>query len=411
MAADSTSFEAALKEVWTQQTLEDQLYQGNPLLEGIERMKPAVQVGDTALTPIHTQRSGGYSAVPRTGTSSLNSADEQEVNQASYNYTHHWFQVEIDTAIVDESSNNSLAVAQVVETEVSGALNDMRKQLTRQAFMNGDALIAECDTTSAATEVELEPTDFGYDAIVRGWLYPGLTVDIGTAGNEVSVAADRTITAVEESATTPSITISGGNVNTAANDFVSIANARVGSTSTSHEMNGLRNIVSQSEDLGGLSVSSVPTWKAAEEDNTAQDISLELLYDQERAVFQKCGMSPDWQLTGAEQYKNIENLLQAQARFEQGTSLRGGHEDGLRVNSVLLQRQPDCPDKLLFTLYRKHLFVLRTQKPNWISQKYGGSILEWKQSSTRLVGGLVYRIQLAANRRNCFASLTNLNVQ
>jgi hypothetical protein len=414
MAADSTAYDAVLKESWHPDSLEENLYQGNPLLENLERDLPIATHGDKVVTPVHTGRSGGYSAVPRTGSSSLNAADSQEVSQATFNWTHHWFQVEIETATVDETANKANAVASVVDVEMKGAVDDIRKQLTRQAFGAGDALIAECTTTSNSTTVNLAPLSssayggYGYDAIQRGHLYPGLTIDIGTAADEDVVAADRVIQSVSESSTDPEIVISGAAVTTAAADYVSIANARAGATA--YETNGLQSVVGTTT-FGGINPTSVPVWKAAYRSTTAADLSLPIIYRLERKVFQASGSSPNWAITSAEQYENTFKLLQNQVRFDGPNSVDTGIKgDGLMVGSMKLQRQPDCPNGHFYALTKDDLFMVRTEKPQWAPEKYSGNgkILEWKQGSTRLVSAIVYRIQLAAKRRNRLAAELNL---
>lgn len=404
MAQDSTAFIAALKEVWVSETIEDQIYQGNPLLDQIERLKPSAEVGDKALYPIHTGRSGAYSAVPRTGTSALNAADAQEVKTAEYNYTHHWFQVELDTAVIDESSKSSLAVAQAVEVEMKGATNDMRKQLTRQAFSNGDALICKTAANAEATKsIKLLASDYGYDAIQRGWLYPGLLVDIGTSTEEAVKADGVEITAVTESSTEPIIAISAEKT-TAEGNFVSVKNARSGATS--YEMNGLRNLISESTTVGGLEST---VWKSLV-DGTEQELSLPLLYERQDAVFQKTGMEPDWALTSSKQHRVLYELLQAQVRFNGDGGLGAGDRGGLKVGSTVVERQPDCTNRHFYFLTKGDLFVLRNEGPRWASEKYGGTSqpVQYVEGTTRVQGGLVYRMQLGLKRRNSHTALTNL---
>jgi hypothetical protein len=406
MAADYTAYSSILKEVWTSKTLEAQLYQDNPFLATIEKRKPAITIGDTAQTPIHTGRSGGYSAKPRGG-GSLNAADEQKVNAASWTWTHHYFQIQIESATIDETSNNSLAAAEVVDVEVSGAVDDMRKQLTRQFVGgNGDSLITACGTTSGSTEIELNAED-GYDALVRGWLGVGSIVDIGTASEVVpSVVSDESVTAVEISATTPSITVASSST-TDSSDYVSIANNRSGTTA--YETNGLRNIVSTSETLGGITTTAEPNWVAAKEDSTDQALSLSNIAALQTAVFQKTGKTPDWVLTSPKQQEKFYLLVQPQVRFEGEMKMGAGKTGGVNWNGMQVDAQPDVKDRFWFTLTKDSLFCLRTEGPAWMPQKYGNKgILDWNQGNTSLVSAAVYRTQLAASRRNCNAVMSDL---
>jgi len=406
MAADYTAYSSILKEVWTSKRLEEQLYQDNPFLDQVEKRKPAVSIGDTAQTPLHLGRSGGYSVMPRGG-GALNAADEQKVNAASWTWTHHYFQIQIESSTIDETSNNNLAAAEVVETEVSGAIDDMRKQLTRQ-FVGGDqtALISACGTTSGSTEIELNAED-GYDALVRGWLGVGSIVDIGTTAVETDIINNESVTAVEISSTTPSITVASSST-TDSSDYVSIADARSGTTS--YESNGLLNIVDTGDTLGGITVASEPNWVAAREDSTAQDLSLNAIAQQQEAVFQKTGKTPDWCLTSPKQQRLFYLLVQPQVRFEGDLKLGAGSVGGVQWNGMKIDAQPDVKDRHWFTLTKKNLFTIRTEGPAWMPEKYGNKgILDWNQGNTSMVSAAVYRTQLCTDRRNAHAKISDLN--
>ena len=407
MAQDATGFIAALKEVWISETIEDQIYQGNPLLDALERIKPEAEHGSKAVIDVHVGRSGGYSAVPRTGSSSLNAADAQKIKKAEYTYTHHWFQVELETAVMDESSKSPLAVAKAVEVEMKGATDDIRKQLTRQGFTDGTARIANFEENTTTTTLKLDPDSLAYDAIRRGWIYPGLKVDIGSAASEASVAADREILEVDKDPAEPSIKISGANVSTAGTDFLSIANNRAGEVS--NEMDGLPKLVNDEGVVGGINPTSVPLW-AAPVNDTAQEISLEALYEGQDDVFQETGDEPDWALTSSKQYRLIYQQLQAQVRFNGDGNLGAGDKTGLKIGKTLIERQPDCPDRQFWFLTKKDLVAIRGDGPQWAAQKYGGSSspVEYVQGTTKVKGALVYRQQMGVKRRNSHTGFTAL---
>lgn len=403
MGADYTAYESILKEVWTSKTLEDQLYNGNPFLEAMEKRKPAIVIGDTAQTPIHTGRSGGYSVKPRDG-GILNPANKQKVNAASWVWTNHYFQIQIESSTIDETANNSLAAAEVVDTEVTGAVEDMRKQITRQ-FVGGDgtARIAPV-TADGTTTVELEGD--GYDALVRGWLTIGQTVDIGTAADQVSGCDSARIVSVEVDAAAPTVTLDE-TVTSSAADFISIAGARDGTTS--YEANGLANIVSQELTVGGIAVADVPNWAAADVDNTSQDLSLAAIASLQEAVFQQTGKSPDWVVTCPKQQSAFYLLIQPQVRFAGDNKLGAGNVGGAIWNGLQVDAQPDVLDRDWWTLTKADLFTVSTEGPVWMPQKYGESgILNWVQGSTAMASAAAYRVQLACSRRNSHAALTNL---
>jgi hypothetical protein len=392
--ADYSIYDDIMKEVWTQDRLEKQFYCDNILLDEIEKTSK-YRVGRKALVPTHLGRSGGYTVVPEAGSQALNGADSQKVGRAEFNHTRHWFQVEIDTNAIT-SSEGPLAVANAMDTEVTGALENTRHQVAAQAFGDGTGNIAQCGTTSSATTVVLG-TSWAVD---RGFLYPGLKVDIGTASDEDSIANDRTITAVASDGL--SITISGAAVTTTSSHFVSIANSRNGSTF--YGMNGLGNIVGTGA-FGGL---TDPSWESKAITTSAGDLSLAKLLKVQRRIFQQRGGRPDWNLTSPLQQELFYLLLQQQARFDGDMGVGAGNATGAKWSGMTIDAVPDCPDDTWYMLTKKHLFMVRTDKPYWVTQKYGGSILQYKQGTSFLVGALEYYAQLATNRRSAHGKLTGL---
>jgi hypothetical protein len=399
--ATLSTVDAALKETWTEDKLAEQLYQGNPLLEQVRRLKKT-QVGQQAVTPIHTGRNSGYTAFPSSN-SSLNNAGNQSMAQATWQYTHHAMQVRIEGSAIDGTSSDVLSVAEVVDLEVSGAIDDLSRQLTRQLFGNGDALVAQCGTTTASTTVQLNATS-GLNAIERGWLAVGDVIDIGTSANEVAIADAVSITAVDEANKT--ITISGSAVTTSSSHFVSKANARSGATS--YEMNGLQNIVSTSATLGGLTVASNPVWAAANVDSTSQALSLALIYTQDRKIRQKTGKDSTLKLTGLKQAQAAYVLGQAQTRFITDSKMSVGNIDAFDIGGMTVARHPDCPNEAFYFLTVEDLLLVTAGDPYWSNKISGGNILKEISGTDAYGGRVVTRLQLGARRRNSHAALTGL---
>lgn len=405
MAADLTSMDAALKETWTESRLAEQLYQGNPLLDKIKKLR-STQVGQQAVTPIHTGRNFGYTALPASG-GALNAAGQQSLAQATWQYTHHNQQVLIQGSAIDGTKGDALSVAQVVDMEVEGAVNDLNRQLTRQLFSDGDGVVAKCIVTSASTTVLLDPVS-GFNAIERGWLAPGAVVDLGVAADGDSVAAARTVTAVVESATAPSITISGAAVTTTTSTLVSFAGARSPVNGSSLEMNGLGNIVSTSAGLGGLTVAANPVWASPYVDATSQALTLALMYAASRKVYQKTGKEPNYIVTSPKQLEAAYRLLQASVRFMQD-NVSAGNVEGTDINGMKVFRQPDCKNEDMFFLTVEDLLLVSAGDPYWVNKITGGNILQWIQGSDSFGSKITVRLNLGARRRNSHSALRGLS--
>jgi hypothetical protein len=395
MAATLTAYNAALKRIYPHERLEEQLYQDTPVLSKIEKTE-RFSIGELARVPLHVSRNGGYTALPAGG-GTLNTAGNQGLNKAEYTYTHHHQPIAIQGDVLDQTNGNSLSVANVLTTEVDGALTDLRRALQRQLYLNGDALIARCKA-SDTNDVDLNYS--GVEAITRGWIYEGMQFDLGTTASETAIVDGGTVTAVAAD----QFTSDSGNVTTeGTTHYVSHKNARTGTTS--YEMNGLRNIVSSTATLGGLTPSSTSIWQAANVDTTAQPLTLSLMLQQDQAVHQKTGKKADTVVTGLKQARKFYELLQQQVRFSGDGAIGAGDDEAPSWNGMKIFTDPDCWDEDMYFLQLKHLFLVAIDKPYWQNKHTGGDILTWSQGTDSYVAKISYRINLATDRRNAFARL------
>lgn len=403
--ANLTTLDAALKETWTESRLAEQLYQSNPFLDKVKKFK-STQVGQQAITPIHTGRNWGYTPLPAAG-GSLNAAGTQSLAQAVWQYTHHNQQIQIQGAAIDGTRGDALSVAEVVDLEVTGALNDLNRQLTRQLFMDGDGLITATSGTTASATLALAAAG-GFNAIERGWLAVGSKVMIGSAADGDTVSATNTVTGVAESATAPTITLNASvTPTTAPQSYVSMLGSRSATDGTTYEMNGLGNIVSTSATLGGLTTASNPLWASPSVDATAQALTLPLMYFQARKVFQKTGKEPTYILTSPKQMEAAYKLLQTQVRFATDSVSAGGVE-ATKINGMPLYRQPDCKNEDMWFLTIEDLLLVSAGDPYWQNKIAGGNILNWIQDSDSYGSKITVRLNLGASRRNSHAALRGL---
>jgi hypothetical protein len=398
-----TAFKAAMKETWLSDSIENSVFVGSPLLDQFTKLTPTGENGDHVSVTVRTGLSGGYSAVGRNGSSSLNEGTNVVTKKAEYVYSHNWFDVIIESAVIDESSSSALAVAKAVEVERQGAVDGMKRQLQRGLFSDGSAIICSLEDSEGAKNTFAVAGD-GANALKRGHLYPGLKIDIGSVAAEDSIAADREITAV--SVTNGTITISGAAVDTEEDGkfFVSIANNRDGAES--YEVDGLLTMVSDTTVYGNIDPAEVPGW-AAYVDSTEQAVSTSLIYELEDEVFQSSGEEPDWCISSAKQIRILSEELQAQVRFNAGDSYNTGKRNGLATpQGTPIERHFDCPDRCLFMLKKSDLGSIRSkQGPQWASSE----MIRYQEGTTHYRGALYWRLNSALTRRNTHAVATALN--
>lgn len=407
---------SVLKDAWTSDRMAKQFYDENPILDKIKAVT-ATMIGSQAQTPIHSGRSGGYTSTSAAG-GVLNPAGAQVTDQAIWTLVYHWFQVSLETGALNQAGNNAQAIIAAKDLEMKGAISDMAKQCSRQLVGNGDGLIAQCTTTTTSNTILLLPAasgGLGYDAIVRGFLYPGLVVDIGTTADTDAIATGVTITAVSESATAPSITVSGSTVSTTSSHYISIANPN-SATAANPELNGFQNIVSATGSLGGINPATAGDefWAAAKVDSTTTTFSLDLALDLQRAAFQKSGSYQSTVITSAKQMQNFYSLLQNQVRFngEQGMGAGGvGNTTGLSWNGQGVNVWPDVPDKFWWHVNLADFLRItgNIKKPTWVSELEGaGGDLRWSQGTTAFNNAVTFPFQVGVQRRNTHAGATAL---
>jgi hypothetical protein len=410
MAQTAASLAAISKEVYTQDELEKQFYSEAPVLERFEKTN-RYTIGREARVPIHKYGGGGTTVLTAAG-GTLNPDDAQDVDKAVYTLSYAWQPIAIQFGALNEVHGGQSSVGDSLTLEVEGGVNDLRRQVMRMAAANGDALIAECATSTATTTINLSPTGLGYHAIIAGYLSPGITIDIGSAANETSVAGDRLITDVNDSESDPEIVINGANVTTAAGDFISLANARSGATS--NEFPGLRSMVGSSTTVvGGLDPATTGKrfWKPAHVDTTTTAYSLDLPLTMQRKVFSKTRRYPTWFLTSPKQQANHYSLLQTQVRFSGDMQLGAGNVEQAKWNGMEFMGEPDIPDKELYLLDPASFLIVtgKYSKPTWASDIEGfNKGLGYVQGATSFKDALVYACALATRRRNANAAAISL---
>lgn len=399
---NATAFIAAMKETFLSDSIENSVFVGSPALDQFTKLTPTAEHGDTVRVTVRTGLSGGFSAVPRDGSSELNEGTNVVTKRADFTYAHNWFDVIIESAVIDESATSALAVGKAVEVEREGAVDGIKRQLQRGLFSDGTGIICSLEDSEGA-KTTLTVAGDGANALKRGHLYPGLKIDIGTVADEDNLAGNREITAV--SVKNGTITISGAGVDTEEDGkfFVSICNARSGETS--FEIDGLLAMISDTTKYGGIDPAEVPGW-AAYVDSEEQDVSTTLVYELEDEVFQSSGEEVDWCLSSAKQIRILSEELQAQVRWNAGDSYNTGKRHGLTTpNGTAVERHFDCPDRCLFMLRKKDLGSVRSkQGPQWASPE----MIRHQEGTTRFRGDLVWRINTALKRRNTHAAATKL---
>lgn len=398
-------------EVFTGQRLEKQFFNEFRVFDRLKRVSKWTH-GKYAKVPLHVGRSGGYS-IKGSGGGALNGADAQRVDSATFTVGYNYHEIELEIAAINEATGGGFSVGSSVRLEVDGALDDIRNQVERQFLMDGTGLIAAFTTNTNTTVLELDPAGYGYDALKAGWLYQGLKIDGGTAGNSDGAIAGATIASVNGDVAAPDITIGAADT-TATTDFVSIKGAYDAGSTVCNESQGLRGIVGDDDNtVGGLSPATVPEWAPAHVDTTTTVLSTNLLLTLQRKIVEKKGRKQKTVLMSPYQRQNLYELLQTQVQFSGDRGIGAGADQLVTWNGIELEEAlPTIPDREVYMLTLDDFAVVQGAKlkqPTWVSSIMGTNVgMSHKQGYTSFVDTLVYPIGLACQSRRSSAAAVGL---
>lgn len=417
MAQTIASMASVIKDMWTSDRIQKQFYNKNPLLEKLQAAAGTKVdgMGLQAQVPIHAQRAAGYTSVAAAG-GSLNPATNQTTAQATFTMVYHWFQIALETAVLNQTEGSARSIIAGKDLEMKGAVDDVSKQISRQFARNGDSILAECASGGASTTVSLLPAasgGHGYDAIVRGHIYVGMPVDIGTTADTDALVTGTTITAISESPTAPTITIGSSITTVAGTHFVYWANPN-STTAANPEVNGLENIVGTGS-FGGINPASAGSeyWQSYV-DTTTTSFSLDMALALQLRVFQKDGSYDSQVFTSAKQMANFYSILQNQVRFNGEMGMGAGNVGGLvglNWNGIGVNVLPDIYDADWFHVMLEDIVLVQgaIKKPTWVSDLEGaGGDIRWVQNTTGFQNAVVWPLQIGAQRRNRMAAAKSL---
>jgi len=412
MPQTAVSMAQALKEAWTADRLQKQYEDKNYPLGRLEAIR-GVMIGKQAQTPVWGGRSGAFTSVGAAG-GNLNPAQQQPVAQALWTLVYNWFQIALDaSALAQASGQNMQSVVGAKDLEIEGAIENTKHQMTRMFVTNGDGIVAAAATTASNTVIGLtasaaEGTAYGYSSLVRGWLFPGMPVDVGTTGDTDALATEATIAAVDYSnPAAPTVTLPSAIATTAGTHFFYIPNPN-SATAPNPELNGLRQIVGAGA-LGGLNPATAGQefWRGAFRDVTTTLFSLDLALNLQRYVLQNSNQPGTDVWTSYRQQANFYALLQSQVMFSGDQNLAAGNVAGPKWNGMTVNAFADILDTDWFQLTLKDLVRVTSGigKPTWASDiEGGGQSIAWQANTTRFIDGLVYPLQVGVQRRNTQAA-------
>ena len=364
-------------------------------------------VGKYAYVPLHYGRNGGIGAVAEGGT--LPTAGNQAYYRAKYDLKYLYGRVQVTGPSMAKTKNEAGAFLQALKSELDGLRNDLRKDLARQVYGDGDGVIAQAAASSAVSGNVI--TLASAEPLKKGQLYAGMEVDFFAYSSNVKTSSvTLTIDSVNEA--TPSITVTTTPTGVSDGDYIARKGA-VGSQannatgSRSHEIDGLARIVSTSAtDLGEVAVATYGWWDNKrlapdfdpEVAGTQYTLSLDLIQKALNTVRRE-GATPSLMLTTLGVQREFYNLLQQDVQYIDPASLSyaAGFKT-LSYNGMPLVADIDAPFGNLYMIDESTLKVFSDQ--DWHFLDADGQTLRQKTDMDAFEAIMVRYMNLGATKRN-----------
>jgi hypothetical protein len=321
--ADLTSMTSILKE-WYVGPLADQLNQ-DVMVTSLLNVNSQDIEGLKAVVPLHYGRSGGIGSRGEGGT--IPSAGKQSYTRAVYNLKYHYARVQVSGPAISNTRSDRGAFLQALKSELDFIRNDLSLDQARQYYGDGTGVIA-----TIASVNSLVATLNSAEAIYKGFLYIGMSCDVGSTTSTISVTAGNVITDVDPSV--PSVTFTSSVAGASAGFVIARAGNMTNSTdiTTNSEIDaGLLRIVG-SNPVGGIDPATTGKgfWKGLSVSKTSSpDINLDDLMVQMNTLNNAGAKSSD--ITVMTTPGLVRRLFQSEdfkdsVRFVNSTTLAGGFE-------------------------------------------------------------------------------------
>jgi len=363
-------------------------------------------VGKYAYVPLHYGRSGGIGAVGENA--ALPDAGYQQYYRAKYDLKYLYGRVRVTGPSMAKTKNEAGAFLQALKSELDGLRNDLKKDLARQVYGDGSAVIAQAAASSAVSGSVI--TLASAEAIKKGQLYPNMKVDIfAYSTNAKASSVTTTITAVN--AATPSITVADA-TGVADGDYIARAGAVAAQLnnatgSRSNEIDGLSRIVSTSaQDLGEVAVATYGWWDNKrlapdfdpEVAGSQTALSLDLIQKAMNTIRLE-GANPSAIITTLGIQREFYNLLQQDVQYIDPASLSyaAGFKT-LSYNGMPLIADIDAPYGRMYVLDESTMKVFSDQ--DWHFLDADGQTLRQVSDRDAFEAIMVRYMNIGATKRN-----------
>lgn len=398
VALDLTNAAGALKKFYLP-GVRKQINNKCLLLEQVQAGDEHVE-GDEWVLSLHVQRNSGVGATTESGTTPT--AGNQKYVFARDSMKEIRGRIEITGRVIKAMASNKGSFVRAIDSEMKGVTNDAYRDMNRQLAGTGDGVIATCGTTSSSATIQLLATT---PKSAMRQLEIGMAVDVGTVPSPTTVASARTITAVD--ATNKTITVSGATLSTTSGTHFIF---RSGAGGTGVETHGLQEIVKASGTLFNVDPSTYTVWKSYAKDAASGPVNDPLLEEVMDEIDLASGQEIDLWLTSYGVYREYGNYLTVMKRAQDKVDLKGGFK-GLSILSgsreAGLTRERDIPDGKAFALNTSHLFA--PTMSDWEFMEEDGAVFSRVANKNAYEATLYRFMDFATDQRNAHGVVNSIS--
>lgn len=356
----------------------------------LQRIEPRSQelVGNQAVVPLHTARSGGIGS--RAENAALPAAGSQGYAKAVFDLKYHYGRVRVTGVAMAKTASTAGAFLKALQGELDGIRRDLQLDLARQVYGDGTAIIATCGTTTASTVVNISSDE----PLRKGFIYIGMVIDIGTQAAPTTVVAAANVTDV--SIANKTVTIDSS-VTTSSSHFI-FRSGNALASSVSNELTGLQALVATAANtVGGINAAGAGNayWDNLR-DNAAGALSLDIMTKAFNTVA-VAGGDVSLMIGTPGMQRALFNLLQPQVRYVEPLQIKGGFK------ALEYMGQPMVADRLapfgkIFFLDEE--FVKVFSPGDWHFLDEDGDTLKWVVGFDAWEAVLARYLNLGISRRN-----------
>lgn len=366
MGATMTTADSALKEDYIP-VVRDQLNNTNKFLSQIEKNTQDVE-GRRAVLSLHISRNSGVGA--RTEGATLPTPGNQGYVEERVPVKYVYGQIKVSGPVIRASKSDKGSFTRALNAEMKGVVTDLKRDVNRQLFGTSNGVVATCGTTSSSTTVVLATATTATQ--LRQIADLGV-VDIGTVASPTTIASARTITAIDT--TNKTITISGAAVTTSGSHFI----FKSGSGGTGVELTGIQSIVAATGSLYNVDPSTTPSWASTVSDNGGSNraVSDTLFEKMINDIEIASGEEPNLIVTTAGVNRGYAASLKSLRRFSNTIELNGGFKvPTVQTGTVEigLMWDRDCKENTAYVLNTKHL--TEYMESDWEFMQEDGAVLQ-----------------------------------